>query len=61
MQSLKSDKNELVYKTEAVKDLENNFWLPGEKVSRWRERLGVWDGRAHTAIFKVDNQQGSMV
>ena len=58
---LKIDKNELIYKTETLKDLENNLWLPGEKVGGWRERLGVWDGHAHTAIFKIDNQQGPTI
>ena len=24
-------------------------------------RLGVWDGHVHTAIFKIDNQQGPTV
>ena len=28
---LKIDKNELTYRTETLKDLENNLWLPGEK------------------------------
>ena len=26
-----------------------------------RDRLGVWDSHVHTAIFKMDNQQGPMV
>ena len=26
-----------------------------------RERLGVLDGHVHTAIFKIDNQQGPTV
>ena len=26
-----------------------------------RESLGVWDGHVHTAIFKMDNQQGPTV
>ena len=25
------------------------------------ERLGVWDWHVHTAIFKMDNQQGPTV
>ena len=31
---------------------------------RWgagRNSLGVWDGHVHTAIFKMDNQQGPTV
>ena len=23
-----------------------------------KDRLGVWDWQVHTAIFKIDNQQG---
>ena len=26
-----------------------------------RDSLGVWDGHGHTAIFKMDNQQGPTV
>ena len=25
------------------------------------KKLGVWDGQVHTAIFKMDNQQGPPV
>ena len=25
---------------------------------RGRDSQGVWDGRVHTAVFKVENQQG---
>ena len=28
---------------------------------RGRNRLGVWGQHAHTAIFKIDNQQGPTV
>ena len=31
-----------------------NLWLPGVK-----GYLGVWDGHVHTAIFKMDKQQGT--
>ena len=34
-------------------DLENKLMVVGGKDS-----LGVWDGHVHTAIFKIDNQQG---
>ena len=37
---------------------ELNLWLPGGKRGG-RDRLGVWD--VHTAIFKIDNQQGPAV
>jgi len=26
-----------------------------------RDRLGVWGQHAHTAVFKIDNQQGPTV
>ena len=26
-----------------------------------RDRLGVWDGHVHTAVFKMDNQPGPTV
>ena len=26
-----------------------------------RDGLGVWDGHVHTAMFKIDNQQGPTV
>ena len=31
---------------------------------RWEEmldRLGIWDWHVHTAVFKMDNQQGPTV
>ena len=28
---------------------------------RGRDSYGVWDGHVHTAIFKMDNQQGPTV
>ena len=30
----------------------------GER-SSGKDKLGVWDGHVHTAIFKIDNQQGT--
>ena len=37
-----------------------NLWLLGEWM--WgRDSEGVWDEHAHTAIFKMDNQQGPTV
>ena len=32
-----------------------NLWLPGDG---WVEEIEVGDGHVHTAIFKMDNQQG---
>ena len=33
-----------------------NLWLPGGKYSK-----EIWEGHVHTAIFKMDNQQGPTV
>ena len=37
-----------------------NLRWPGEKMVQ-RDSQGVWDGHVHTAIFKMDNQQGPNV
>ena len=42
-------------------DLENKFMVTMEKALGGRDRGGVWDGQVHTAIFKIDNQQGPTV
>ena len=37
-----------------------NLWLPGGR--NWeRDSQEVWDGHVHTAMFKIDNQQGPPV
>jgi len=41
-------------------DLEDKLMVTRGK-GRERCRLGVWDGHAHTAIIKIDNQQGPAV
>ena len=38
-------------------DLENELMVTGGG----RDRLGVWDWHVHTAIFKIDDQQGPTV
>ena len=30
-------------------------------LKKYKSRLGVWDWHVHTAIFKIDNQQGPTV
>ena len=41
-------------------DLQNEVKVfAGEK--GWGKRQGVWDRHVHTAIFKMDNQQGPPV
>jgi len=37
-----------------------NLWLPGGRIGG-RDSQGVKDGHVHTAIFKMDNQQGPTV
>ena len=38
-----------------------NLWWPEGKVAGERDSLGLWGGHVHTAIFKVDDQQGPAV
>ena len=39
-----------------------NLWLLGLRGKGGvRDRLGVWDWHVHTAIFKIENQQGPTV
>ena len=33
----------------------------GNRLPGGRDRQGVWDSDVHTAIFKMDNQQGPIV
>ena len=37
-----------------------NLWLPGGQ-GREKDRLGICNWHVHTAIFKIDNQQGPTV
>ena len=37
-----------------------NLWLPGGRMGR-RDSQGVWDQHVHSAVFKMDNQQGPTV
>ena len=41
-------------------DLEHKLMVTSGE-GRERYRLGVWDGHVHTAIIKIDNQQGPAV
>ena len=43
-------------------DLENklNYGYQGGRVGG-RDRLEIWDWHVHTAVFKIDNQQGPAV
>ena len=51
--------NELTYKTKRD-NLENKFMAVGER-RRGRDSYGVWDRHIHTAIFKMDSQQGPTI
>ena len=56
MRTLKrKDTSGLTYKTERDRLKKMKLWLPGGMDSQ-----KVWDGHVHTAIFKMDNQQGPM-
>ena len=56
-----TDINELTYKTETyLETSERSLWLLGRRMGE-RDNYGVWDGHVHTAIFKMDNQQGPTV
>ena len=49
--------NELTYKTERnSKTQRMNLWQPGWGEDGERDSQGTWDGHAHTAVFKMDNQ-----
>ena len=37
-----------------------NLWLP-RRWMRGKDSQGIWDGHAHPAMFKMDNQQGYSV
>ena len=57
----RNDTNELTYKTitdsqTVIKEL----WLLAGRMQK-RGSQGVWDGHVHTAILKVDSQEGPTV
>ena len=55
----KKKRYKATYQTE--RDSERmNLWLPGVRVGG-QDSQGVWDGHVHSAIFKMDNQQGPTV
>ena len=49
------DANEFTYWS--ALDLENELTV-AEGKDGGRDSQGVWDGRGHTAVFNMDNQQG---
>ena len=38
-----------------------NVLVVAWRMDQGRDSYGVWDGLAHTAVFKMDNQQGPSV
>ena len=57
----KKDINELIYKTGTDSQTwGTNLQLPRAK-GGVEDRLGVWDGHVHTAVFNMDNQQAPTV
>ena len=58
----KNDTNALILKTETDSQTWRlNLRILERRVVWRRDSSGVWDCHGHTAIFKVDNQQGSTV
>ena len=51
---LKNSTNELIYKTNRVKDLGNKLIVTDG--GGGRDKLGYWDCHVHTTIYKLDNQ-----
>ena len=61
MWNLKGNTNALTYKTERdSQTLRTNLGVLGRRM-RGRDSYGVGDGHVHTAIFKMNNQQGPTV
>ena len=56
----KNDTDELIYKTETDTQIKKtNLWLPKKKGGR--DKLEVWDYHLYTAIYKIENNQGTIV
>ena len=51
----------LFTKQKKIHNLENKLMISRVGRRKGRSRLGVWSWHVHTAIFKVDNQQGPTV
>ena len=53
---LKNDINDLVDRTETDPQIsKTNLRLPKEKHGG-EDKLGAWDGHAHTTIYNIENQ-----
>ena len=54
----RNDTDQLTNKMETDSQAQRiNLWLPGGKM-RGTDSQGIWDRHVHTAIFKIDNQEG---
>ena len=56
-----NDRNELTYKTERDSKRMKSLMVVWRVGKEWRKLIGSLDGHVHTAIFKMDNQQGPSV
>ena len=54
----RNNTNELTHKTETDSQ---TYGCQRRGRMEGRDSQGVWDGHVHTAIFKMDNQQGATV
>ena len=62
MQNLKRNYiNEPTYKTDRLTDLKNKLTILGGRRREGRDSQGVSNEYIHTAIFKMDNQQGPTI
>ena len=55
--NLKDSRNELIYKTERLTDIENKLMVTKGEVGE-RYKLRVWELEMHTTTYKTDKQQG---
>ena len=56
----KHDRHELIYNIEIDSQRKKtNLWLP--KRTGGRDKLEVWDYHLYTAIYKIENNQGTIV
>ena len=58
--NLKDSRNELIYKTEQLTDIENKLMVTKGEVGK-RYKLRVWELEMHTTTYKTDKQQGITV
>ena len=60
--NLKSDKNELIFKTKPESQTSKiNLWLPKGKSRGWSKWIEDWDWHMHTIVYLMDGQWGPAV